>query len=957
MGLSSSQARLLHLTGRMHQIEYKAQKLEAQKLQLANESDRVYGEYLEALDATKIQYRTLNPDGTATFKDATMNAMQNGIVPDYAGEKSPNILFLQTNDGKIIVTPTVADEFDLKDSSYETRDMDTFISETTGERKIEKPVYETQMLPDSNVITSFTHVPNTNEEAPNITNTHSGFTPVENEVGGVDYDALKDYAEFNPSHTASTAGATALGDGSSIIAGGTYTISTADELKALMDNGNETNTLNTTFILTNNINMSSISGWRGIKDFAGTFDGNGYIISDLSGTNGLFASTKGATIQNVGLENLKIKGYGSTGGLIGSAQDTDVSFCYTKGDIKGSSSIGGLIGYYNSTKEASDKTNVIHDVYSWANVEGISCIGGLIGESRSRESDFNIYNAYAVGNVTGSGEKIGGFAGYMYNDQDTPGKRTDITKAYAGGVVNGSNIVGGFFGEYLYWGDGGDYCYLTDLNSTAKVICSGDKKGAMIGLITISMDQGLGYDSEDQKYVNFVSCKYIEDSGTSSPYGKIYDKSGNDVTSYVSSNTSTDGLTLINLAGSIPSIESGAYMSNILGVLTKAEVFDGCDDSDADVTAMKGKITTFLNTVFPKNDTNNVELWYLNEFMVEYLKNGSSSDKALANALFDAINSNSKTPISSYITGTPLSGKVSRGAGEAWDVDGTHGIDQGSVDVPSVKTIADQVYYAMKKEDKNLSLTIDDVETWFSTHYNTSNFNDKVTLANINYKMNNTGNLSTLYNAIKNGSSYSDSDRYSETYKGNPQWEINISSTDSSVTPETGSSPQQVQVGTTSVWDTSNPKVATAMAMWFLAQRGIKVATDFEASSVEYLSNITLQNDTVFTTFEPKNVSQLASMTPEEIMALTDKEYNEILGIVNTSVAVETFLREVPDEKNLRKAEAKYEADMRRIDKKDRKYDTDLAALETERSATKEEIETLKTVAKDNVDRTFKLFS
>ncbi len=61
--------------------------------------------------------------------------------------------------------------------------------------------------------------------------------------------------------------------------------------------------------------------------------------------------------------------------------------------------------------------------------------------------------------------------------------------------------------------------------------------------------------------------------------------------------------------------------------------------------------------------------------------------------------------------------------------------------------------------------------------------------------------------------------------------------------------------------------------------------------------------------------------------------------------------------KKLKKAEAKYEADMKRIDLKDRKYDTDLAAMETERNAVKEEMETLKTVAKDNVERTFKLFS
>ena len=54
MGLSSSQARLLTLTSRMHDIEYKAAKLEAQKLQMANESRKAYDDYLVALDATKI---------------------------------------------------------------------------------------------------------------------------------------------------------------------------------------------------------------------------------------------------------------------------------------------------------------------------------------------------------------------------------------------------------------------------------------------------------------------------------------------------------------------------------------------------------------------------------------------------------------------------------------------------------------------------------------------------------------------------------------------------------------------------------------------------------------------------------------------------------------------------------------------------------------------------------------
>ncbi len=75
MGLSSSQARLLHLTGRMHQIEYKAAKLEAEKLQMANESRRVYLDYQNALEATKIQRATLNTDGSLNYVDATYNAL------------------------------------------------------------------------------------------------------------------------------------------------------------------------------------------------------------------------------------------------------------------------------------------------------------------------------------------------------------------------------------------------------------------------------------------------------------------------------------------------------------------------------------------------------------------------------------------------------------------------------------------------------------------------------------------------------------------------------------------------------------------------------------------------------------------------------------------------------------------------------------------------------------------
>lgn len=106
MGLSSSQARLLSLTSRMHDIEYKAQKLEAQKLQMANESTHVYQEYENALNSTKIQYKTIGADGSANFVDASYASLctyQAGSYTQYA--------LADTRTNFIYVPQNIADEF------------------------------------------------------------------------------------------------------------------------------------------------------------------------------------------------------------------------------------------------------------------------------------------------------------------------------------------------------------------------------------------------------------------------------------------------------------------------------------------------------------------------------------------------------------------------------------------------------------------------------------------------------------------------------------------------------------------------------------------------------------------------------------------------------------------------------------------------------------------------------
>lgn len=943
MGMSSSQARLLTLTARQHSIEHKAQKIQADKLRLANESDRVYNDYLEALDATKIQYKSINNDGTTTYIDATMNAMQNGIIGNWNGETSNEILFLQGLDGKVLITPAVAQKYGLTSTATETRDMDTFIEQTTGKTKSERPTYGFRDVPDTSVITGSTKISNVETKQPTKTESHT-YTPVENIEGGIDYSALENYAKFNESHSASTAGATEITAATTdLTAGTTYTITSAEGLKKLSE---LSNTSGVTIVLANDIDMSGVTGWDGIKSFQGTFDGNGHKITNLTGTNGLFASTSGATIKNVGLENVNINGSSYVGGLIGNATNTNISNCYTTGSINGTSDVGGLVGYTNSTTG----TNLYENIYSSANVTGSSKVGGLLGETHSRNSDFNIKNAYAIGDVTGSGSQIGGFAGYMYNDQDTDGlngKETDIRNCYAGGNVTGSDKVGGFWGEYLYWGDGGDYCYIEKCNASGKVNCSGNYKGSFAGAITIDLSQGLGYDKDAQRYVNFINSGYPK--GTN-PYGSILDTSGNDVTNLVASTGSGDGLVEFQMAGSIPS--KNDYKQNIIAALTKADVYDACDPelTTADKNAMNAKIDQFL-AKFADNNTDNAKLWYLNKALCEYLKGTGSND--LGAKLGDDINNGTTTSTASFQTGAKLDGSVKRSVdSNTTVVNGTHNKSKGEITIPSTSNIADQLYYTLREKGKSeTEITQAQVQSWINNNYSTSNADDKIILANINDSIQQGKNLDAIYSAIKNNTKYTDTTNYNKD-----EWNINFAGSQT-ITPTYGKKQEKYQTGTEKYWDTTDKDIANAIAMYAMSKRGVTVVTEEQAASVDFLTNMVTEGQAVFTTFDPSQVQKLADLTEAQINAMTDKEYEEMMGIVNTSVATNTSLREVSNEINVKKAEAKYEADMKEINKKDTKYDTQLSACETERNAIKEEVDSLKNVIKDNVDRTFKLFS
>lgn len=135
MGLAATQVRLLQLTSRQHRIEYQAQKLQAQKLQLANESDAAYNTYMAALDSKKIQYKYVETDGSITYKDATFNNMFGGYN---AGVQ--NLYALErVKTGTLIVKADIKNNFD-KNSTNKDEFIKACAKDATDES--EKAYYE-----------------------------------------------------------------------------------------------------------------------------------------------------------------------------------------------------------------------------------------------------------------------------------------------------------------------------------------------------------------------------------------------------------------------------------------------------------------------------------------------------------------------------------------------------------------------------------------------------------------------------------------------------------------------------------------------------------------------------------------------------------------------------------------------------------------------------------------------
>lgn len=222
-----------------------------------------------------------------------------------------------------------------------------------------------------------------------------------------------------------------------------YQIGSAEELASLGGRSFS----GKSYRLTQNIDMENVP-MQPIKEFAdGTFDGDGYTISNLiisaaSGNAGLFAETNSSTVfKNIILHNVSVTltggSYAGVGGLIGKIYgSTTIQGCgvsgavtYSSGYSYNSGNVGGLVGYLNgkcTIKESYSQATIKNE-----NNNSSSTAGGLLGKTGNYYT-LSVTDCYASGDVTAAGGRAGGFTGDVYCSN---GYKHTYTNCYAAGKV------------------------------------------------------------------------------------------------------------------------------------------------------------------------------------------------------------------------------------------------------------------------------------------------------------------------------------------------------------------------------------------------------------------------------------------------------------------------------------------------------------------------------------------
>lgn len=205
------------------------------------------------------------------------------------------------------------------------------------------------------------------------------------------------------------------------------------------------------YVLSGNIDCSSITNFTPIEGFAGTLDGQNHTIDNLTINRpadsgiALFKSFDvGITIADINFTNVNIAGSNGVGCIIGSSITSAMSLLNKvncSGSVTGSSGdIGGLIGFINYARVTNSSFSGTVDG------TGASSVGGLIGGlANEGPADVIMSNSYFNGSIFGH-NNVGGLIGYEYCFGDST--TCSISKSYTTGTITSSDEnIGGLIGS------------------------------------------------------------------------------------------------------------------------------------------------------------------------------------------------------------------------------------------------------------------------------------------------------------------------------------------------------------------------------------------------------------------------------------------------------------------------------------------------------------------------------
>lgn len=219
-------------------------------------------------------------------------------------------------------------------------------------------------------------------------------------------------------------------------------IETQDDFDLIRDN------LNGYFKLISDINLTGTWNPIGQEEnntpFSGTFDGQGFTISNLLVNSntlseedyaGFFGYTSDATIKNVNLVDVEVSGTENVGALVGKSYNTMVESCVVSGEVRGSgNNVGGLVGWAaNTSINRSSVTGIV--------AGDADRVGGFVGQMTGSSFLENAKITYSSSDTKVSGLRgVGGLVGLTL-------AQCLISDSYATGTVEGGCCVGGLAGD------------------------------------------------------------------------------------------------------------------------------------------------------------------------------------------------------------------------------------------------------------------------------------------------------------------------------------------------------------------------------------------------------------------------------------------------------------------------------------------------------------------------------